>query len=182
MRLSLVATREASRLTGLSPDQLREWTIRRALIPADIKPKNQGSPARFTWQTVLLLRIAGALRNRFHLELQHHRKLFASLGHELKRIPFASLWGKTLAIHGNSRWSLVDDTKAVRHGEAIVVSLNPHLRILSAGFSLPLPPISTGNSAPRGPHGHHMRKTAAQATTNPGPRPRSLRTGRDSRE
>ena len=102
------------------------------------------------------------MRTRFHLELQPHRELFASLGDEFKRIPFASLWNTTLAIHADNRWNLVSATKAVRHDEAIVVSLNPHLCILSAGFSLPLPAVSTS----RGHHSHHTREPAAQATAN----------------
>ena len=37
--MTLVATRRASELTGLSTSKLREWTSRRALIPADVTPK-----------------------------------------------------------------------------------------------------------------------------------------------
>ena len=77
--MRLVKTPDATVLTGLSTATLREWTSRRALIPADVPPKGKGSPAGFTWQTILLLRIAVTLRDRFHLELQPHRSLFASL-------------------------------------------------------------------------------------------------------
>jgi hypothetical protein len=69
--MRLVPTRDAIRLTGLSAPKLREWTSRRALIPADIPPKNQGSPAQYSWQTILLLRLAVTLRDRFHMSCKH---------------------------------------------------------------------------------------------------------------
>lgn len=77
--MQLVTTRDATRLTGLSTEQLREWTSRRALIPPDVGPKGHGSPARYCWQTILLLRLAVTLRDRFKLELQAHRDLFSEL-------------------------------------------------------------------------------------------------------
>ena len=83
--MRLVTTRDATRLTGLSTEQLREWTSRRALIPPDVKPKGHGAPARYSWQTILLLRLAVTLRDRFKLELQAHRDLFSELGLGLGR-------------------------------------------------------------------------------------------------
>ena len=56
--MRLVPTRQALQLTGLSSAKLREWTSRRALIPADVPSKKQGSSAQYTWQTILLLRLA----------------------------------------------------------------------------------------------------------------------------
>src|SRR4029450_10411018 len=56
-----------------------KWTSRRALIEADIRPKSKGSPARYTWQTILVLRVALTLRERFHVELQAHKPLFDSI-------------------------------------------------------------------------------------------------------
>jgi DNA-binding transcriptional MerR regulator len=81
--MRVITTREASQLTGLSTNKLREWTSRRALIPADVRPKSQGSPAKYSWQTILLLRVAATLRGSFHLELQAHRQVFASLRRDL---------------------------------------------------------------------------------------------------
>ena len=77
--MPLVSTRQATALTGLSTAKLREWTNRRALIPADVPPKAQGSPAQYSWQTILLLRVAVTFREKFHLELQANRELFNSL-------------------------------------------------------------------------------------------------------
>jgi len=136
--MQFVTTRQASQLTGLSTDKLREWTSRRALIPADIKPKRQGSPAKYTWQTILLLRIAVTLRDRFHLELQAHRELFTNLRRGLKGTSFIALWGKSLAIQGDSGWSLVSETDTgLPEGDAILIRLASHLDALSVGFSLP---------------------------------------------
>lgn len=143
--MQLVPTREASRLTGLSTNKLREWTSRRALIPADIPPKSQGSPAKYSWQTILLLRIAVTLRREFHLELQAHRPVFASVRRELRGASFIALWGKSLAIHANQRWTWVnDDDAGPLGGDAIFIRLAPHLEALSQGFALPRPSASPG--------------------------------------
>lgn len=143
--MRLVKTPDARVLTGLSTATLREWTSRRALIPADVPPKGKGSPAGFTWQTILLLRIAVTLRDRFHLELQPHRSLFASLKAVLRQTSFIGLWGKTLAIRGGSDWTLVDQAETTSLNEdAVVIYLNPHLEALSIGFALPGPMQSPG--------------------------------------
>lgn len=143
--MRFVTTPDASMLTGLSTATLREWTSRRALIPADVPPKGKGSPAGFTWQTVLLLRIAVTLRDRFHLELQSHRGLFASLKSGLRRTSFIVLWGKTLRLQGGDVWALVGDAdEAPFNDDAVVIRLDPHLETLSIGFSLPRPVLSSG--------------------------------------
>jgi hypothetical protein len=89
--MRFVTTPTATLLTGLSTVTLREWTSRRALIPADLPPKGKGSPAGFTWQTILLLRVAVLLRNRFHFELQPHLTLFANLKAGLQHTSFIGL-------------------------------------------------------------------------------------------
>ena len=138
--MQLVTTRDATRLTGLSTEQLREWTSRRALILPDVKPKGHGSPARYSWQTILLLRLAVLLRDRFKLELHAHRDLFAQLGAALARTSFLSLWGKALALHGGAQWSLVDPRdEGAFTDDCILLRLDPHLQLLSDSFSLPKP-------------------------------------------
>lgn len=138
--MRLVTTRDATRLTGLSTEQLREWTSRRALILPDVKPKGHGSPARYSWQTILLLRLAVVLRDRFKLELHAHRGLFAQLSSDLANTSFLSLWGKALALHGAAQWSLIDSgEKAPFPDDCILLWLDPHLQHLSDSFSLPKP-------------------------------------------
>jgi hypothetical protein len=136
----LVNTGKAVLLTGLSTEQLREWTIRRALIPADIKPKGHGSPARYSWQTVLLLRLALVFRDRFKLELHAHREMFADLRDSLAQTSFPSLWGKSLAVQGDRRWSFLEpDELATTTDDCIVLRLDPHLEILAEAFTLGRP-------------------------------------------
>jgi hypothetical protein len=136
----LVNSRRAARLTGLSPQQLREWTSRRELIPVDIKPKGRGSPAQYSWQTILLLRLAATLRDRFKIELQAHRELFAALQNGLSHVSFLSLWGRAVVLAGGSAWSLhSSDEIALLSEDVIVLRLDSHLSVISEGFQLPLP-------------------------------------------
>ena len=138
--MQLVTTRDATRLTGLSTEQLREWTSRRALILPDVKPRGHGSPAHYSWQTILLLRLAVVLRDRFKLELHAHRDLFAELRVGLARTSFLSLWGKSLALYGGVHWRVVDPRdEGPSIGDCIVLRLDPHLGQLSDTFSLPKP-------------------------------------------
>ncbi|MBB3746985.1 hypothetical protein FHX10_006538 [Rhizobium sp. BK591] len=142
--MKFVTTPDASLLTGLSTATLREWTSRRALIPADFPPKSKGSPAGFTWQTVLLLRIAAALRDRFHLELQFHQSLFTSLKTGLRKTSFIALRDKTLILEGGNLWSLEDEASRAPSRDGILIVLHPHLEVLARGFGLSLPTRSTG--------------------------------------
>lgn len=138
--MQLVTTRDATRLTGLSTEQLREWTSRRALILPDVKPKGHGSPARYSWQTILLLRLAVVLRDRFKLELHAHRELFSELGAGLAQTSFLSLWGKSLALYGGAQWGLIDPRdEDPALDDCIVLRLDQHLQQLSDSFSLPKP-------------------------------------------
>lgn len=131
-----VPTQVASELTGLSTAKLREWTSRRALIPADIRPKKKGSPAKFTWQTILVLRIAVLLRERFHLELQAHRKSFINLRSDLRKRSFITLWGRRVAITPD-QWMILDEEAPLAQDDALLIRLDPHLHVLRTGFALP---------------------------------------------
>lgn len=143
--MSFVTTPVATELTGLSAITLREWTSRRALIPIDVSPKGKGSPAGFAWPTILLLRVAVVLRDRFHFELQPHRALFASLKAGFQRTSFIALWGKSLVLRGEDDWSIADEAEGLPLDEdAVVIRLDPHLEVLASGFSLPGPPEAQG--------------------------------------
>ena len=160
--MRLVPTRQALQLTGLSAPTLREWTSRRALIPADVPPRSQGSPAQYSWQTILLLRLALTLRERFHLELQAHRSLFASLRRGLRGRSFIALWDKALALQGRDEWLLVDAVADPLRQDSLVILLNPHLLILSEGFALPRPAAVAGqlDLFPAAPIGEPASKPA----------------------
>lgn len=135
--MRFVSTRVATQLTGLSTDKLREWTARRALVPVDVRPKSKGSPAKFSWQTILVLRVAVLLRDQFSLELQSHKASFASLRKMLRAQSFIALWGKHLLLGPAGSWTLLEADAALPDGDALVMSLDPHLAILRDGFALP---------------------------------------------
>ena len=127
----------ASQLTGLSTDKLREWTSRRALIPADERPQRKGSPAKFSWQTILVLRVAVLLRDQFSLELQAHKVAFDDLRKLLRSQSFIALWGKRLALGPGGTWAFLDGVEAAPETDALLIALNPHLAVLRDGFALP---------------------------------------------
>ena len=135
--MRLVPTPVASRLTGLSTEKLREWTIRRALVPADVRPKKKGSPAQYSWQTILILRVAVLLRDQFAVELQSHLETFANLREELHSTSFIALRGRRLALTPRGELSLLGDNTPLGNIDAIVIRLDPHLAVIRDGFSLP---------------------------------------------
>lgn len=138
--MRLVTTRIATSLTGLSINQLREWSSRRALIPADVQNRGRGSPAQYGWQAILLLRVAVQLKDRFHLELHAHRGLFAAMREALDRISFLRLWGNSLVIYDAETWQLFDARFNVAPAsDAIIIRLDPHLAVLAAEFAMPKP-------------------------------------------
>lgn len=138
--MRLIRSRDVLQLTGLSSDQLREWTVRRALIHPDSPAQKRGSEAKFSWQTVLLLRLAVVLRKRFCVELQAHRSLLADARGLLKEASFPALWGGTLAIYDFRTCELVSPDRNFEADEDVVLlRLNRHLRVLSKGFGLQEP-------------------------------------------
>jgi hypothetical protein len=136
----LIRSREVLPLTGLTADQLREWTVRRRLIQPDVPAQKRGREAKFSWQTVLLLRLAVVLRTRFHVELQAHRDLLTLARDLLDNASFPGLWEGTLAIYGLQRCELLSTRAFLLPDEdAILLRLNPHLEAISKGFGLPEP-------------------------------------------
>ena len=133
----MVTTPVASQLTGLSTDKLREWTSRRALVPADVRPKGKGSPAKFSWQTILVLRIAALLHDQFRLELQAHRASLAVLQRELRTKSFIALWGCRLAFCSDGGWIFLDEGAPDPKVDLLLIHLNMHLSALRDGFALP---------------------------------------------
>lgn len=134
--LRFVPTPVASQLTGLSTDKLREWTSRRALISADVRPKRKGCPAKFSWQTVLLLRIAVLLKDQFSLELQSHKASFAALRKELRNRSFIELWGQRLVLQPGGAWLFLDEADSAPGSDYLSIRLDPHLVVLRDGFAL----------------------------------------------
>lgn len=141
--VQFVDARRAAALSGLSADQLREWTTRRGLIPADVRSRGRGLSAQFAWETILLLRIAATLRGTFRMELQTRQELFARLRRALGATPFSTLWGNRLAIYRTDGWAFLGARDHLaRDEDLILIGLNPHLQVLAAGFSLPRPDLN----------------------------------------
>jgi hypothetical protein len=140
-RVRLVRSRDVPALTGVTADQLREWTGRRGLVQPDEPSLKRGSEAKFSWQTLLVLRLAVVLRTRFHVELQAHRELLVSARKLLDGASFPGLWGATLAIYGLTRCELLSarTPQPSADDDAILLRLNNHLEALSQGFGLPEP-------------------------------------------
>lgn len=136
----LIGSRDVLKLTGLSADQLREWTVRRGLIHRDIPASRQGQQAQFGWQTVLLLRLAVVLRSRFHVELQVHRDLLLRSRELLTGRSFPGLWNHRLAIFGLEGCALFGGNEALpTDQDVILLQLNGHLEALSQGFGVSEP-------------------------------------------
>ncbi|MGO6748002.1 hypothetical protein ACCS93_37280 [Rhizobium ruizarguesonis] len=134
--LRLIPTPVVTQLTGLSTEKLREWTSRRALIPADVRPKQKGSPAQFTWQTTLILRLAVLLRDQFAIELQSYKPTFAHLRKELRATSFVGLWGRSVALGPHGKCFFLDQKTQALEMDALVVHLDPHLTVIRDGFAL----------------------------------------------
>jgi hypothetical protein len=105
-----------------------------------VPAQKRGSEAKFSWQTVLLLRLAVVLRTHFHVELQAHRDLLVAARELLDTASFPALWDVTLAIHGMRRCELLSPrVTPAAHEDAVLLRLNRHLEVLSQGFGLPDP-------------------------------------------
>ncbi len=46
--MRLIKSRDVPAMTGLTADQLREWTVRRDLVRPDIPAQKRGSQAQFS--------------------------------------------------------------------------------------------------------------------------------------
>lgn len=133
----IVASRVQA-LTGLTANQLREWSQRRSLIPPDVDGGGPGRPARYSWHTVLLLRIAVVLREQFKIELEAHKTLLHALRDLFSGVPFPALRGCVLALRAMERGELLSEGM-VRVGESdpdtLFLRLDPHLDVLEAEFA-----------------------------------------------
>ncbi|MFV1564368.1 MULTISPECIES: hypothetical protein [Phaeobacter] len=142
--MRLVKTRRAKIQTELSTEQLRDWSSRRAFIPADIQNSGRGSPAQFGWQAIPLLRIALQLKDRFHVEFHARRRLFAVLREALHDTSFVKLWGTSVAVYDCESWEVLNaDSVDQMATDAIIVHLDSHLAASATKFAMPsLPPTA----------------------------------------
>lgn len=135
--MQLVKASEVQKITGLTGDQLREWTTRRRLIEPDAKPNGPGTRARYSWQTVLLLRVAVVLKNQFHVELQSQKALFSCLSRRLEKTSLPALRGMALVMHaGGTSEILAVEEVCDPTSDFLTIRLDPHLDVLSTEFGM----------------------------------------------
>lgn len=136
--MRLVKAREVQSLTGLSADRLREWAGRRGLLKPDVPARGKGNHARYSWQTVLALRVAGLLKDQFKVELQGQRELLGNMQSELAGKSFPALRGCVLALYGNAEVALRGPGERSIDSETpvLLIPLEPHLEALSNGFGV----------------------------------------------
>lgn len=134
----MVPAGQVQMLTGLTANQLREWSHRRGLIPPDVEAGGPGRPALYSWQTVLLLRLAVVLRERFRMELQVHKDLLHALRDLFAGTPFPTLRGCVLALRAMEHGELLPEG-SVRLGgsdpDTLFLHLDPHLDVLESQFA-----------------------------------------------
>lgn len=125
-------------LTGLTANQLREWSHRRDLVPPDVDGCGPGRPALYSWQTVLVLRITVVLREGFRIELQAHKDLLHALRDLFSGVPFPTLRGCVLALRAMEHGELVSEGLVRVDGgdpDTLFLRLDPHLDVLEAEFA-----------------------------------------------
>ncbi|WP_051961362.1 hypothetical protein [Devosia riboflavina] len=132
----LVGSKQALAITGLSADQLREWTGRRGLVRPDIPAQGKGTQARFSWQTLLVLLIARTLKEDFHIELESYREHLIDLQSRLRGQPFHGL-GESAVIFAPKHLAQLSDISAAaatHDTSAIIVALRPYLMTIVSGL------------------------------------------------
>lgn len=132
----LVGSKEAQAVTGLSADQIREWTGRRGIVIPDIPAKGKGTQARFSWQTLLVLLVARTLRDEFHVELAAFQAALEDLQGQLRGQAFHALQ-EAAAVFPSARSAHIERASAIDlslRSNAITIRLANHLAALTKGI------------------------------------------------
>ena len=139
-QVKLFQAADVVELTGLSTNQLREWSSprRRNLIPADVGPDGPGRHALYSWQSVLVLRLLRELRDDFAVEIGGWAPRMVELRQELKGVSFPSLWGRFLTFRSKNP-PLLLSAQAREIPIGLVIALDPHLLPIATKLSLPPP-------------------------------------------
>jgi len=135
--MQLVTAAEVQKLTGLTSHQLREWSSRRKLIEPDVVPNGAGTRALYSWQTVLVLRLAATLKKQFHVELKALNGLFKALSAQINKASFPALRNCVFVVMDMETFAIVP-AKSINHNDmnGIFIPLNPHLDVLITQFGL----------------------------------------------
>ncbi|ATN32501.1 hypothetical protein ACO34A_01585 [Rhizobium sp. ACO-34A] len=150
--MQVVGSADARAIAGLSHNRLREWTGRRGLVEPDIPASGKGTQARFSWRTLLMLRLAKSLQDDLGVELFAHKQNLRSIQKALQGETVRALWDKAAVLSLTHGASLVQETDlmALSQHATIVIALQPHLREIVTDLGaaeptmqLPLFPVSS---------------------------------------
>lgn len=136
--MKLLQAADATRLSGLSMHQLREWCIRRRLVLADVEPAGPGRHALYSWRTILVLRVLRELSEKFSVEIGQWGNGCQALQEALARVSFPSLWGVVVQFSDCKSVRLCEPDGPLQLG--IQIPLDPHLEVIASGLELPTPP------------------------------------------
>ncbi|OJY92678.1 MAG: hypothetical protein BGP25_10315 [Lysobacterales bacterium 63-13] len=131
---------DATRLTGLTRNQLREWcgSGRRGILEPDVSPAGPGRHAMYAWQTLLTLRLLLVLHARFGVEIGQLADVAKTLRIRLKGTSFPALWPLRAAMVDSQTIELTTHPEDVIADGGIVLPLRPHLEVLATAMSLPV--------------------------------------------
>lgn len=122
---------EAAKLAGITANQLREWTGRRAIISPDVPGRGRGKHALFGPTTVLVLRILGELHARFHVEVGALSSLAERLRSDLGAAPFISLYGRAVAITDLADCEIITLSQTRITKAVVIIPFESHLIAIS---------------------------------------------------
>lgn len=118
-------------MAGISKHQLREWTGRRGIVPADVPGRGRGRHALYSWSTVLVLRIVAELRTRFHMEVGCYSTLLTRLRDDLGKYAPLGLHGRILILSSPDEYRLVAARPAFLPGTALIIDLENHITAIA---------------------------------------------------
>ena len=133
--MHLLQASDAQRVAELSSHQLREWCIRRQLVPPDVLPQGPGRHALYSWRTILVLRLARELVVRFAIELASWRNALQALRLELAGKPFHVLWGDAVLFRSGED-ALLRSLEEVIPSGGLILPLDPHLDVIARNFHM----------------------------------------------
>jgi hypothetical protein len=125
---------EAQTIAGLTKNQLREWSGRRAILSPDVPGKGRGRHALYSWSTVLVLRIFAKLQADFHIEVGCYGGLLGALRDDLRTRGMLGLYGRVLVLESHAAYA-IEHRRRVNTRAALVVDLDEHLREIESLLS-----------------------------------------------
>lgn len=130
--MTYVQAAQASLVTGVTEHQLKEWCLRRGLLPPDVLPQGRGHNALFGWRTLLALRLLADLHRRFGGTVTHWGPVLSIWREHLNDVSFHALYGH-YAVYDGLRMTVVAKLAPITNA-CLVLSLDEHLDALARGM------------------------------------------------